>query len=298
MKNILVIGSNGLLGQTLINRLYNSNYNLFALARGYNRNKKFKSSQYFNVDIADKKSLLHAINKVKPDYIINAAALTNVDYCETHQKECYAVNVGAVKTLIEGAQINDSHLIQISTDFVFDGKKGNYIETDKVNPINYYGLSKLNSEELIKKANLTYTILRTSLVFGYQLNLKQKNILLWLLNKMKNKVALTMVDDQIRTPTYVEDLAKACILSIQKRVFGVYHISGADIMNIFELSNIVAKIFNFNSKLITAIPTTQLKQDAIRPKRTGFDISKAIKDLDFNPLAFTNALLEIKNKMR
>jgi len=199
--------------------------------------------------------------------------------------------------MILGAQQNQSHIIHISTDFIFDGTKGNYKENDEVNPLNYYGESKLKSEYLFKNGNISYTILRTILVFGYQPNLKQKNILLWLLDKMKNKIALTMVDDQVRTPTYVEDLAKACILAIQKNVFGVYHISGIDKMNMFELSNIVAKIFNFNSKLISAISTTELKQDAVRPKITGFDISKAKKDLNFRPLTFTDALLDIKNKL-
>ncbi len=297
MKSILVIGSNGLLGQSLINRLTNSDYNLFALARGFNRNEKFKSNKYFSVDITDKKSLLFTINKVKPDFIINAAAVTNVDYCETYQKECYAINVEAVKTIILGAQQNRSHLVHISTDFVFDGIKGNYKEDDEVNPLNYYGQSKLKSEQLFENASISYTILRTILVFGYQPNLKQQNILLWLLDKIENNIPLTMVDDQLRTPTYVGDLAEACILAIQKKASGIYHVSGTELMNMFELSNLVARTFNFDSKLISAIPSSQLKQAAVRPKITGFDISKAKKDLNFSPLSFIDALIEVKARI-
>jgi len=294
MKNILVVGSNGLLGQTLINRLTNSDYNLFTLARGFNRNKKFKSNQYFDIDITDKEFLSFTINKIKPDIIINVAAVTNVDYCETNKKECDDVNFESVRTMIKGAQINHSHLIHISTDFVFDGEKGNYIETDQVNPINYYGLSKLKAEKLFEKTNISYTILRTALVFGYQSNLKKQNILLWLIEKLKNKVPITIVNDQFRTPTYVEDLAEACILALQKKVYGIYHISGTELMNMFELSNLVAKTFNFDSKLISAIPSSQLKQAAVRPKITGFDISKAKRDLNFNPLSFVDALARVK----
>jgi len=297
MKSILIIGSNGLLGQTLTNRLMHSSFNLFALARGYNRNKRFKSNQYFDVDISDKESLLYVINKIKPNYIINAAAITNVDYCETHQNECDAVNFEAVKTMITGARQNNSHIIHISTDFVFDGKKGNYKETDIACPLNYYGKSKLKSERLFENNNIPYTILRTILVFGYQPNLKQKNILLWLLAKLQNKEKLTMVDDQIRTRTYVKDLAEACILSIKKNAVGIYHISGIDLLNMFELANIVANVFNLNPKLISAIPTSRLKQVAVRPKITGFNIAKAKKDLAYKPLAFKDALLEVKNKL-
>jgi len=297
MKSILIIGSNGLLGQTLTNRLMHSSFNLFALGRGYNRNKIIKSDKYYDVDITDKESLLYVINKIKPNYIINAAAITNVDYCETHKNECDAVNFEAVKTMITGARQNNSHIIHISTDFVFDGIKGNYKETDIACPLNYYGESKLKSESLLKNNNIPYTILRTILVFGYQPNLKQKNILLWLLAKLQNNEKLTMVDDQIRTPTYVKDLAEACILSIKKNAVGLYHISGIDLLNMFELANIVANVFNLNPKLISAIPTSRLKQVAVRPKITGFNIEKAKKDLDFKPLAFKHALLEVKNKL-
>ena len=297
MEHILIIGSNGLLGQTLINQLCHSNYKVFALSKGANRNVHNKNYTYLEVDITDETRLLQAINKAKPNYIINAAALTNVDYCETHQLECDAVNVKAVKTLIKGAQLSQAHLIHISTDFVFDGTKGNYKEEDATNPLNYYGLSKLKSENLFKEVDIPFTILRTILVFGYVPELKQQNILLWLLDKMKNKIALTMVNDQIRTPTYVDDLAKACLLSIKTKSYGLYHISGTDLMDMFELSNRVAKTFKFNQKLISAIPTSQLNQPATRPKVTGFDISKAEKYLNFKPLSFTDALLEIKAKL-
>ncbi len=297
MENILVIGSNGLLGQTLINQLTKLNYNTFALARGVNRNLNSKNFTFFDVDITDESNLLQTINMIQPNYIINAAALTNVDYCEIHQQECDAVNVEAVKTIIKGAQLNNSHLIHISTDFVFDGLKGNYKEEDITNPLNYYGLSKLKSEKLFKKVTIPFTILRTILVFGYQPELKQQNILLWLLEKMKNKVPLTMVNDQFRTPTYVEDLAKACVLSIKTKSFGLYHVSGTELMDMFQLSNTVAKVFNYDQNLISSIPTSQLIQLATRPKITGFDTSKAKKDLMFNTLSFLQALYQIKTEM-
>lgn len=297
MENILVIGSNGLLGQTLINQLTKLNYNIFAISRGINRNSYHKDYNYIDVDITNETLLLESINKINPNYIINAAAVTNVDYCETHQQECDAINVDAVKTLIYGAQLNQSHLIHISTDFVFDGLKGNYKEEDATNPLNYYGLSKLKSENLFKDVKISYTILRTILVFGYQPELKQQNILLWLLDKMKNKVTLTMVNDQIRTPTYVEDLAKACVLSIKTKSFGLYHISGTELMDMFQLSNTVAKVFNYDQNLISAIPTSQLIQPATRPKITGFDITKAKNDLMFNPLSFLESLYQIKTQM-
>lgn len=295
MKSILITGSNGLLGQTLVNKLKDSEYKIYAISRGKNLNQGYFT--YYNIDITQKNKLLQLIDTIKPDYIINAAAMTNVDYCESHQQECDAINVAAVKTLIDAAQKHNAHLVHISTDFVFDGTTGYYKEEDKTNPLSYYGQSKLKSEKLFENASVSYTILRTILVFGFLPHLKQKNILLWLLDKMANKTPLTMVDDQLRMPTYVEDLATACIVAIQTKQNGLYHISGSDMMNMYNLTLAVADVFNYDANLITAIPTGKLHQPAKRPKITGFDISKAQNDLNFMPKSFKSALQEVKLKI-
>jgi len=296
MECILITGSNGLLGQTLVNRLLNSEYKIIALSRGDNRNINTKDYTYYNIDLTHSKKLTQIIDKEKPNYIINTAAITNVDYCETHQDECDAVNVDLVKVLIKASEKIKAHLIHISTDFVFDGKTGYYKEDDATNPLNYYGLSKLKSEQLFENTNISYTILRTILVFGMLPNLNQANILLWLLDKMKNKMPLTMVDDQLRMPTYVEDLASACLTAIKLKKLGLYHISSADMMNMYQLALEVAQVFNFDTNIITAIPTEKLHQPAKRPKTTGFNIQKAEKELLFKPKKFKSALLELKFK--
>ncbi len=297
MENVLITGSNGLLGQTLVNKLLKSKYNIVALSRGLNRNINSSNYTYYNIDLRDAKKLHYIIEKEKPHYIINTAAITNVDYCESHRQECDEVNVDLVETLIKASEKIKAHLIHISTDFVFDGTKGYYKEEDATNPLNYYGLSKLKSEQLFKEATIPYTILRTILVFGVLPNLNQANILLWLLDKMKNKVPLTMVDDQLRMPTYVEDLASACLSSMELKKQGLYHISSNEMMNMYELAIKVATIFGFNTDLITAIPTTKLHQPAKRPLVTGFDIQKAQKELSFNPKKMDLALIELKNKI-
>jgi len=295
MKSILITGSNGLLGQTLVNRLLNSEYKIHAISRGINLNQcDFK---YYDVDITHKNELLQLIDTIKPNYIINAAAMTNVDYCENHQQECDTINVAAVKILIEAAQKHNAHLVHISTDFVFDGITGHYKEADKTNPLSYYGQSKLKSEKLFENTSISYTILRTILVFGFLPHLKQKNILLWLLEKMANKTPLTMVDDQLRMPTYVEDLASASIAAVQTKQNGLYHISSSELMNMYDLTLAVADVFGYDTDLITAIPTEKLHQPAKRPKITGFDISKAQNDLNFTPKSFKSALQEVKLKI-
>ncbi len=296
MTSILITGSNGLLGQTLVNRLLKSNYRIIALSRGENRNINLQGDTYYDIDLTLSEELNNILQKEKPNFIINTAAITNVDYCETHQQECDAVNIDLVKTLIKASEKFKTHLIHISTDFVFDGAVGYYKEDDKTNPLNYYGLSKLKSEQLFKNTSISHTILRTILVFGILPNLKQANILLWLLDKMKNKRPLTMVNDQLRMPTYVEDLASACIAAVELKKQGLYHISSKDMMNMYELAVKVAEVFGFNTDTITAIPTEKLHQPALRPKITGFNIQKAQKELFFIPKRFKSALLELKSK--
>jgi len=297
MESILITGSNGLLGQTLVNKLLGTKYKIIALSRGDNRNVNTVGYTYYSIDLQNTKELNHIIDKENPNYIINTAAVTNVDYCESHKEECDAVNVDLVATLITASKKIKAHLIHISTDFVFDGETGYYKEEDATNPLNYYGFSKLKSERLFRNTKIDYTILRTILVFGCLPNLKQANILLWLLDKMKNKASLTMVDDQLRMPTYVEDLAAACIASIVLKRTGLFHISSTDMMNMYELALEVAHFFGFDTQKITAIPTEKLNQPAIRPKITGFNIQKAQKYLNFKPLKFKEALRELKIKV-
>ena len=148
-KKILITGSNGLLGQKLLDLFQvKSNFDIIATSKGKNRypNNPFT---YEDLDITDKLHVNNIIDYYKPDFIINTAAMTNVDACEDYKKECDDLNVNAVRYLIDSCKKHDIHLIHISTDFIFDGKNGPYKETDIANPISYYGLSKWKAEEHI-----------------------------------------------------------------------------------------------------------------------------------------------------
>lgn len=291
MKKILITGSNGLLGQKLVHKLKNhSNFQLVATSIGENRIKDKNGYVYESMNIANRTEVLKLIEKHQPEVIINTAAMTNVDACEENQEKCWELNVSAVKYLIEAAQISNSHLIHLSTDFVFDGEAGPYKETDQPNPLSYYGKSKLASEKLLEESKIKWSIVRTIIVYGIVEDMSRSNIVLWAKAALEKKQKLTIVNDQFRSPTLAEDLADACILIAEKGKKGIFHISGKDFMSIVELVKRVAKHYKLDDSLIEEISSKSLNQAAKRPPKTGFILDKAYRELNYQPHSFEEGM--------
>ena len=298
MKKIVITGSNGLLGQTLVNLLMKEpeNYSVFGLSKGDNRMNR-NDFLYYDIDITNYAQLEECISYIQPSFIINTAAMTNVDTCEIKPKECNNLNTEAVKYLTQICAKLNIHFIQISTDFIFDGSMGVYKETDLPNPLSIYGHSKLKAENIVKNSGVNFSILRTILVYGKVANLKRNNIVLWVKDMLENNKEITIVDDQFRMPTYVEDLAMVCKLSIDKNIKGVYHVSSNELLSVFEIANQIATVFGLNKKLIKPISSETLNQKAIRPLNTGFNLSKIRRDLEFQPTSFLEGLKRFKQTL-
>ena len=192
----------------------------------------------------------------------------------------------------------DAHLIHISTDFIFDGEDGPYKEEDKPNPLSYYGLSKLKSENIVKESDCNWTILRTIIVFGVGENLSKSNIVLWAMGALEKDEPLNIIDDQFRAPTLAEDLADACILAATKKAYGIFNASGKDIMSIYEIVERIAKHYRNTTKNLNKISTATLNQKAGRPPKTGFILDKAINELGYNPHSFEECLTIIDEQLK
>lgn len=291
MLKILITGSNGLLGQKLIDLiLENKNFDLLATSKGKNRYLKNIDFKYASMDITQSNEVASIINHYQPDVIINTAAITNVDICHTNHKLCWDVNVNAVASLIEACCKAKSQLIHISTDFIFDGLDGPYSETASPNPLSYYGQSKWAAEQLIIQSDIKWTILRTILVYGVVKNLSRSNIVLWAKNALQKGEAIHVVNDQWRTPTLAEDLATICILAVQKNAQGIYNASGKDKLSILELVLAVADFYGLDKGLIIPISSASLNQAAKRPAKTGYILDKAVADLGYAPHSFIEGL--------
>ena len=296
MNKVVITGSNGLLGQSLLSLLLKEKetYQVFGFSRGENRSGRTDFS-YVSIDITEEDQLKKALLEIQPGFIINTAAMTQVDDCENQKEACDLLNITVVKWLSEVSEKLNAHLIHISTDFIFDGIKGNYKETDTPNPLSYYGLSKLKSEELLLKTKIDYTVLRTILVYGKVFDMSRSNIVLWVKSMLEQGKEITIVDDQFRTPTYVGDLALACKLSMDKKVTGIFNISSNQLLSVYEIAQEIADTFKLDKNLIKPISTSTLNQTAPRPAKTGFDLSKTNKVLEFYPKSFKEDLRKFKD---
>ena len=295
---ILITGSNGLLGQKLSHKLrIDDAVELIATSKGKNRVSAKDGYTYHSLDITNKAAVEGLIEAQKPDVVINTAAMTNVDLCEDEKAACDALNVDAVQYLADACARIDAYLIHISTDFIFDGEDGPYKEEDEPNPLSYYGLSKLKSEQLLYAHKVKWSILRTIIVFGVGENLSKGNIVLWAKGALEKAEPLNIIDDQFRAPTLAEDLADACILAAKKKAYGIYNASGKDIMSIYEIVERIAKYYGNTTENLNKISTATLNQKAGRPPRTGFILDKAKEVLGYNPHSFEECLAIIDEQL-
>ncbi|MFT3679731.1 MAG: dTDP-4-dehydrorhamnose reductase [Ferruginibacter sp.] len=293
---VLVTGSNGLLGQHLVKLLLETtSHEVIATGRGKSRLpfEKKRQYNYHSLDITDGIAVNDFVLEQKPGAVIHCAAMTQPDPCEQHPVECWNINVTGTRFLISAAQNINSRFIYISTDFVFDGAGGPYKETDNTGPVNYYGSSKLAAEKAVMESKLQWSIIRTVLVYGNVLVGNRSNIVSWVKENLENGRPIKVVNDQWRTPTYVEDLAKGVLLVLEKNVTGIYHISGQEQMTPYDMAMAVAGYLRMDKSLMTQVNANTFAQPARRPLHTGFIIDKAIKDLGYKPRSFKEAL----NKM-
>ncbi|HWL00496.1 MAG TPA: SDR family oxidoreductase [Parapedobacter sp.] len=297
-KKILVTGSNGLLGQKLTDLALTDDWiTLVATSRGEDRHPAKRGYTYVDLDILDSDRLRAVIVEHRPQIIINTAAMTNVDACEHDPDGCRKLNIEAVAALVELCEEFDIHFIHLSTDFIFDGKKGPYAEDAQPNPLSLYGQSKLDAEHIIQESSCKWTILRTILVYGVVADMSRSNIVLWAKGALEKGQPLHVVNDQWRMPTLAEDLAQACILAASRGAEGIFHISGKDMFAIHELVATVADFWKLDKSLIRQVSSDTLSQAAPRPARTGFVLDKARRELGYEPHSFTEGLAIVNRQL-
>jgi dTDP-4-dehydrorhamnose reductase len=298
---ILITGSNGLLGQKIVYAClgnYRDKVELIATARGENRLITQHGYTYHPMDIGDRENVLSVIAQFQPDVVIHAAAMTNVDACESDREGCLRNNVHAVDYIVDACNSVGAHLVHVSTDFIFDGLNGPYTEEAEANPVSYYGWSKAEAENIVKAKSNSWAILRTILVYGVADHMSRSNVVLWAKGALEKGSPINVVDDQYRMPTLAEDLAEGCLLAATQKANGVFNISGPDYMNIFELVNRVADYFGLDKSIVHRTDSSGLNQPAKRPPRTGFDLTKSRRVLGYNPHSFEDGLAVLQTQLK
>jgi dTDP-4-dehydrorhamnose reductase len=283
---ILITGANGFLGYYLVQQLISKRHYVIATGKGECRLPFIAESfAYVPMDFTDPFTVHDVFEKYQPDAVIHAGAMSKPDDCEKEQWLAYVVNVEGTLNLLINAGECKCFFVFVSTDFIFDGVRGMYAEDDLPNPVNFYGKTKLEAEEAVKEYTHAWTIVRTVMVYGKAMT-GRGNILTVVKEKLEKGESYSVFDDQLRTPTYVEDLASGIITIIEKNAKGVYHLSGEDILTPYNMAIAVAERFAFDTGLIRKVKAGELIQPAIRPLKTGFNIQKAKTELGFHPLSF------------
>ncbi len=295
---VLITGSNGLLGQKLVQLLNKQpNVQLIATAIGPNRLPEKEGYWYESMDITNSMEVQAIFEKHRPSHVIHTAAMTNVDQCEEDPSGCEKLNVEAVRILLAACKVQHSFFCHLSTDFIFDGKGGPYNEEAAANPISIYGESKWKAEQLVMESGLSWAIARTVLVYGIVSDMSRTNIILWVKKSLEEGQEIKVVTDQFRTPTLAEDLAMGCWLIIQKEAKGIFNISGKDFLTPYEMALKTADFFHLNKSLIQKADSSTFTQKAKRPPRTGFIIDKAIDQLGYKPHSFEEGIALVASQV-
>ena len=279
---IIILGANGFIGRRILNRLYPSHQ---VLACSLHPDILPKEGYRFEtIDMLDYAAMTTLLNDFQPEVMINASALSVVDYCEQHPEEAYAMNVTAVKHLAEYSRDHSCRLIHLSTDFVFDGTSSiAYTETDAPNPVNYYGKTKQWSEEVIGQLCTDYAIVRVEVVYGKPLLKQHGNIVHLVKNRLENGQSIRVVSDQFRSPTWVEDIACAIEQLLSNQHQGIYHICGGETLSVAEIAFRAAKYFNLDTSLIEPITTEAMNEATPRPPFTPMSVEKAQQAFGYQP---------------
>jgi len=296
MKNILITGVNGLLGQSLV-RKFNKDYHLMGcdLSAFFACQDEY-SIDYFVLDITNRNDVLKFFSKNKPDIIINAAAYTNVDGCESDRETCWNVNVKSIELMEEACKTFKPLFVHVSTDYVFDGTSGSYRETDEPKSLGYYGMTKLSSEKVVRNSDLEYIIARSMVLYGSGVNIRP-SFVTWVIEQLKSGKKINIVDDQIGNPTFVDDLSEGIYRLLDSEEFGLFHICGNEVCSRYEFALKIAKIFGLDSSLINKVSTKDLEQKAPRPKNSSFNMDKLFNTIDWLPGKLDVSIQKLKTQM-
>jgi dTDP-4-dehydrorhamnose reductase len=250
---------------------------------------------FVKLDITGKLQVEEAFRTIKPDVVVHAATLTDVDKCELDKDLAWRVNVEGTKNIAEAAQKHEVFLMYISTDYVFSGDKGFYVESDSADPINYYGLTKLEAETVIQNLPENgFVIARPSVIYGSTPAAGKVNFALWLIETLRRGDRVKIVTDQWNTPTLNTNLAEMTLEVVDRRLTGLYHLCGATRVSRFEFACQIADTFGLDKSLIEKASSSQFSWFAKRPADSSLDTSLAQRNLKCKPLALPQALAQLK----
>lgn len=286
---ILLTGATGLFGSAFLSKTKKNNK---ITVTGISRRHKF-----IPLDITAKEKIIDLITTIKPDIILHAASIGNVDYCEKHQKEAWQTNVEGTRNIIKAAKLTASKLIFFSTNAVYDGENPPFDEKAKKHPVDYYGMTKITSEKDIKKSKTPWVIVRLMTMYGWHDKNQRYNPVTWIIDELRNNRKINIVDDIYNNHLYVGQAVEAVLQIIKLQKWNeVYNIAGHSCISRYQLALEVADVFSLDNKLINPVKSSFFKSIAPRPKNTCFKTTKMEQELKITPLSIRDGLNLMMNE--
>ena len=276
MKLLVLCGS-GLIGNALLKNSKNEFDILTTFYKNHISIKNVRSFQYsFPNDLNNLRELLE---KEKPDVLVNTMGYSNIDFCELNKSDTEMLHVEVTEKICKLCENIGTKQIFLSSDYVFDGEKGNYSEDDVPNPVNYYGLSKLKAEQLILK-NPINTVIRTSVIYDWDYRARFFNSVI---KNLQSNQAINATTDVYNSVTFLDNLVESIFKVITLNQNGIFHVVDSACVNRFEFAEMIAKIFRLDKNLIKTVSVQdEPKNIAKRPKNACLNNSKAKKELGLN----------------
>jgi dTDP-4-dehydrorhamnose reductase len=271
--NIIVVGASGLVGHALWSEFSPHHKTVGTFCSNGTPN-------LVHLDIRDRTEIRSILLRVRPDVVLCPAAEPSVERCELDPVGTREINVNGLRNLITAVEELGAAFVYFSTDYVFDGLNGPYCEDSPCNPLNEYGRQKLECEQMIAAQVQRYLIARVSGVYGWEE--RKKNFVARMIDCLRSGKSFKVPSDQLITPTYGPNMARAVRQLVEKRHWGLFHLAGSRILLRTEFANIIATVFDLNASLIIPTATSDLELHASRPLFTGLKVDKAQTLLDFS----------------
>jgi len=274
MKKLLITGISGLLGGGIAHALRDK----YAITGWYNAHGvSIPGVKALKIDITEEQPLKKALAEDRPDMILHCASLTNVDYCEKDRVETQKINVGGTENIVAACKQGGIKLVYISTDSVYDGKTGNYAESDPVSPCNYYGVTKYEAEDSVRKYK-NHLIVRTN-IFGWNIQNKQ-SLAEWILDNLEAGKCINGFKDAVFSSIYTIEFAKIMEQMLERNLTGTFNLGSRTSLSKYEFALLIAKVFNKDVSLIKPISIDDFSFAAKRGKNLSMNTQKLSKALD------------------
>ena len=273
---VLLVGASGMLGS----KYFSKSSKLFDLIATSSSNNYFQKLDITNSDCCEK-----IIKNFKPDVIVNCSAYTDVDSAEINKNATYNLNVNGMKNLIKHSSKN-TKIVHISTDYIFDGSEKEYFESSLPCPLNYYGKTKLEAENILRSSNRKFLIFRINCLFDFD----GICFYSWVIENLKNGTIINVVDDQISNPTFTDSLVDVINECIILESQGIFNYGTKDSISRYDFAKLIARKNNLNESLINQIKTSDLNQIAKRPMNSYLNCSKIEDFLDIDLLTIDSIL--------